>query len=517
MHNSSKTRGAFRIDFTNQTAAEEAARCLLCHDAPCNKACPMDECPSEFICSARFKNIKNLKDTLKITELFSDDWRCPCGAVCEKFCNRSKLDRAVEIEKLHRYMLQQSKLQSRAKNNLSILFLGVRCENPFFLASSPAASSYDKVARAFEAGWGGAFFKTVGIFAANECSPRFDVLGDKGTPWRGFKNMEQISDKPLEQNLEYMRRLKADFPEKVIVASIMGRNEDEWRYLALMCEQAGVNLIEGNFSCPQMALSGTGSDVGTNPDLVRRYTKAVTETTKLPFIAKMSPNITDITAPAIAAVESGAKGIAAINTVKSITNLDLENMTGMPIIEGKSSISGYSGAAIKPIALRFICELRQSEKLHGAELSGSGGIETWRDAAEFLLLGCRNIQVCTAVMQYGNHIIKDFISGLSHFMDERGFKSIDDFVGLAAANIVPAEKLNRDFQVLPDFNNESCIGCGRCYISCRDAARQALEWNSTERKPILQKDKCAGCHLCRNVCPVKNITLGEIRYKEGLL
>ena len=404
------------------------------------------------------------------------------------------------------------------KKDLSINYLGVNCENPFFLSSSPVGGNYDMVAKCFESGWGGCFFKTVGIFVADECSPRFDNTNKEGLPWLGFKNMEQISDKPTEQNFEYMFRLKRDYPEKVLVATIMGSSEKEWFDLAKMCEQAGADLIEGNFSCPQMTSHAMGSDVGSSPDLVEKYTRAVVKGTKIPFIAKMTPNITTMEPPARAAAKGGAKGVSAINTVKSITNVDLDNFTALPIVDGKSSISGYSGAAVRPLALRFIANLCSDEMLKkkGIQISGVGGIETWRDALEFLLLGARNVQVTTAVMQYGYRIVEDMISGLSHWMDERGYDKLEDFIGKALPNIIPAEDLNRNFKIYPDFNEKKCVGCGRCYVSCYDGAHQAIEWNERRRKPELIKDNCVGCHLCLNVCPVQNcITPGEIKWKRS--
>ena len=404
------------------------------------------------------------------------------------------------------------------KKDLSINYLGVKCENPFFLSSSPVGGNYDMVAKSLEAGWSGVFFKTVGIFVADECSPRFDNTNKEGLPWLGFKNMEQISDKPTEKNFEFLMRLKQDYPEKVIVASIMGSSDEEWFELAKMSEQAGVDLIEGNFSCPQMTSHAMGSDVGSSPDLVEQYTKAVVKATKIPFIAKMTPNITTMEPPARAAAKGGAKGVSAINTIKSITNLDLDSFTALPVVGGKSSISGYSGAAARPIALRFVANLCSDETLikKGIEISGIGGIETWRDALEFLLLGARNVQVTTAIMQYGYRIVDDMINGLSHWMDERGYDKLDDFIGLALPNIIPAEDLDRSFKIYPDFNDKKCVGCGRCYVSCYDGAHQAIEWNGRRRKPELIKDNCVGCHLCLNVCPVQGcITPGEIKWKRN--
>lgn len=401
------------------------------------------------------------------------------------------------------------------KKDLSIDYLGVKCLNPFFLSSSPVGGNYDMVRKCYETGWGGCFFKTVGIFVADECSPRFDQTNKEGLPWLGFKNMEQISDKPTEKNFEFIYRLVRDYPEHITVASIMGSSVEEWKQLAKMADEAGVKLIEGNFSCPQMTSHAMGSDVGTNPELVKEYCEAVTSVTDIPFIAKMTPNITSMEIPARAAIEGGAAGVSAINTIKSITNIDFENMTAMPVVNGKSSISGYSGAAVKPIALRFCAQVLQDEIVGKRDLSGIGGIETWKDAAEFLALGCRNLQVTTSIMQYGYRIVEDMISGLSHFMDERGYNSLDEFVGCALPNIIPAEELNRDFKLLPKFDDKKCVGCGRCYVSCYDAAHQAIDWNEKKRRPELN-DNCVGCHLCLNVCPVQGcITPGEIKWKEG--
>lgn len=399
------------------------------------------------------------------------------------------------------------------KKDLSIDFLGVHCENPFFLSSSPVGSNYDMVAKCFDLGWAGVFFKTIGFFIPDECSPRFDIVNKEATPWMGFKNMEQISDKPLEKNLAAMARLKKDYPNKVIVASIMGENEQEWEDLARLVTEAGADMIECNFSCPQMTSHAMGSDVGTNSELVKKYSAATVRGTHLPVIAKMTPNITSMEIPALAAIAGGAHGLAAINTVKSITNINFDHLTAMPVVNGKSSISGYSGAAVKPIALRFCAQLKQHPELASVPLSGMGGIETWRDAVEFLLLGCENLQVTTSIMQYGYRIIDDLCNGLEHFMDERGYNKLSDFIGLALTNIVPAEDIQRDFQIIPDVDYDKCIGCGRCYVSCFDAAHQAIDWDAEARKPIIN-DKCVGCHLCINVCPVIDcMTPGEVKFK----
>lgn len=401
------------------------------------------------------------------------------------------------------------------KKDLSIDFLGVHCENPFFLSSSPVDSDYDMVAKAFDTGWGGVAYKTVGIFLPDECSPRFDITGHPGSAWSGFKNMEMISDKPLEVNLKNMERLKREYPNKVLIASIMGSNEDEWRTLAQKVTDIGADIIECNFSCPQMTSSTMGSDVGQSPELVAQYTEAVCRATRLPVLAKMTPNIGHMEIPAIAAINAGAKGIAAINTVKAITNLDLDSLSPMPVVNGKSSISGYSGPAIKPIALRFIAQMKQHPELKDVPISGIGGIVTWQDVLEFLLVGSSTVQVTTAVMEYGYRIVEDMASGLSHFMEEKGIDKLADLVGKALPNIVPADDLDRDFMIIPGIDTAKCIGCGRCVVSCFDGGHQAIDWEEHTRTPTIN-DRCIGCHLCLNVCPVENCILPrKTEFKPG--
>lgn len=401
------------------------------------------------------------------------------------------------------------------KKDLSINFCNVKCENPFFLSSSPVDNCYEMCAKALETGWGGLVFKTLGFYIPTDCSPRFDALKKESTNFIGFKNMEQISEHPLEESLEALRKLKNNYPTKVIVASIMGQSEKEWEDLARLVTEAGADIIECNFSCPQMTSHEMGSDVGQNPVLVKQYCQAVAKGSKLPILAKMTPNIGDMNIPAIASIEGGASGISAINTIKSITNIDLDKMIGLPIVNGKSSISGYSGKAIKPIALRFIQQMRVNDKLKDVPISGIGGIETWKDALEFILLGASNIQVTTAVMQYGYRIVEDMISGLSYFMEERKIDKLDDLVGIANSNIIPAEDIDRSFVIYPDIDKDRCIKCGRCYLSCFDGGHQAYTYNEESREITLNKDKCVGCHLCSLVCPVQAINKGEIMFRDG--
>ncbi len=401
--------------------------------------------------------------------------------------------------------------------DLSVEFLGVRFENPFCLSSSPVGNCYDMCKKAYDCGWGGVVFKTIGPkhFLIDEVSPRFDALTKEATPFVGFKNMEQIAEHSLEENLADLRRLKAEYPNRVLIASIMGTNEEDWTELARLVEEAGADMIEMNLSCPQMTSHAMGSDVGTNPELCKKYCAAVKRGSQLPMMAKMTPNITDMVPVAKACLEGGADGIATINTIKSVTHVDLDRKVGLPIVNGKSSISGYSGKAVKPVALRFLQQLRSAEGLHDLPISGIGGIETWEDAAEFILLGATTLQVTTAIMQYGYRIVEDMKNGLMHYMEEQGVDSLHQLIGLANANIIPAEELDRDYIVYPEIDEDKCIGCGRCYISCYDGAHQAMVWNEETRKPSCDKEKCVGCHLCALVCPVKAIGKGEIVLKPG--
>jgi dihydropyrimidine dehydrogenase (NAD+) subunit PreA len=339
------------------------------------------------------------------------------------------------------------------------------------------------------------------MMQVSEASPRFDAIGKEQTPFIGFRNWEQVSDKPLDDDIDALARLKQYFPRKVIIASIMGQTEDEWVSLAKMCQAAGVDMIECNFSCPHMSDGSLGADVGTNPGLVASYVRAVRSVTKLPILAKMTPNITNMEPPAIAAIEAGADGIAAINTIKSLTGILASQFAYADfLIDGKSAVSGYSGKAVKPIAQRFVHDLKKHPRMSEVPVSGIGGIETWQDAAEFIALGCGNVQVTTAVMQYGYRIIEDLKSGLSIFLAEQGMASVNDLIGVALPHLIPAGELDRESAVYPIVDGKKCVGCGRCHVSCRDAGHQAME--IADGKPRLNGAKCVGCGLCMLVCPM---------------
>ena len=502
---------------------EEASRCLLCQDAPCTKACKTGD-PARALRAIRFDNrnpallwVKDCSDgDLERAEQACIHYNWPIRI--EEVVHSIHQDDA-DIE----YAVRDS--QVSVKNaSLAITFCGIPCENPFFLASSAVCTNYEMVARAFDAGWAGVFYKTICLQEIKEVSPRFDAMHNNAThgDFYGFRNMEQLSENPVEMDFDILRRLKQNYPTKVVVASIMGQNEAEWERLAKMAEEAGCDAVELNFSCPQMKHKGMGSDVGQSPELVKAYTACVKRSVSIPVISKMTPNITHITEPAAACLEAGADGISAINTIKSVT-MD----TGAEV-SGRRAVSGYSGRAVRPIALRHVLELAQLNETSNLKsptpnlkpqisnlkpqtysLSGIGGIETWRDALEFIQLGCSNVQVCTAVMQYGYRIIDDLILGLQRYMAKRGVSELQQLVGEDIPKFLKPDSLDRDTIIYPKFDKDLCVGCGRCEVSCSDGGHQAIIFDRMTRRPRLVGTKCVGCHLCRLVCPAGAIGMSK--------
>ena len=463
---------------------EEAARCLLCQDAPCSKACKSGD-PARAIQAIRFDNEKSvLRWIAECTD--SDLERA------EQACIH--YDRPIRIREMLNLVNCDSVETNKTLPSLAIDFCGIHCENPFFLASSAVCTNYEMVARAFEMGWAGVFYKTICKQEIREVSPRFDAVKE-GTSFIGFRNMEQLSENPYEVDFDILHRLKRDYPSKIVVASIMGQTEDEWMELAKMAEDAGCDAVELNFSCPQMRESGMGSDVGQDPELVTFFTAYVKRSVKIPVIPKMTPNIAHISQPAMGAYFAGADAISAINTIKSVTLGEGSEVSGC------QTGSGYSGKAVKPIALRHILAMVKNPIMKNVQYSGIGGIETWRDALEFIQLGCRNVQVCTAVMQYGYRIIDDMILGLQSYMAERAIEKVEDLVGELLPKFFLPSDLDRSTMVLPRIDHEKCIGCGRCQISCSDGGHQAIVFDLETRQPRIVGQKCVGCLLCSLVCP----------------
>lgn len=395
--------------------------------------------------------------------------------------------------------------------DLSIDFCGLKFKNPFLLSSSPVSNSAEMVARSFEAGWSGVVFKTLNSDTTPiiHPSPRMNEYGYGSKKLVGLQNVEMISDRTLKDNLADFLYLKKKYPGHVLVSSIMGFSNDEWAYLAKVSEDNGADMLELNFSCPHMAVEGAGHHVGQAFDLIEKFTATVKQSVSIPVIAKMTPNITDMTEPAIYAKQGGADAISAINTVSGISQIDLNGFIPKPNVFGLGSVSGTSGPAVKPIGLRFISDMAKCDEL-ALPLSGIGGIETWIDALEFILLGASTIQVTTGIIHYGYGIVEDMIEGLTDFMVEKNISKVQDLVGKALSNLKTTDKFDLKRQGRAEYDLTKCVGCGQCYTVCKDAGGYALDWDDKNRRPVLIEDKCLSCMICSFVCPVPDI----ISYKE---
>ena len=495
---------------TPKISRADMVRCVLCADAPCNAAC-QELHPADYLRSIWFRNEQTA------TQRLPERNPCmSCSAPCEQKCVRPL---EVPIRDLINRLYYQVKLECETpipenEDRLRCDLCGIPLENPFLLSSSVVASTYDMCARAFDAGWAGVCFKTICTLDIHEASPRFSALTGNDGSIIGFKNVEQLSDHSVAENMEFFRRLKENYPSKFILASIMGQNEEEWETLARLCEENGADAVELNFSCPNMAEGGFGSDIGQIPELVERFTAAARRGCHIPLLAKLTPNVATMSPAAEAARRAGADGISAINTIKSVVGVDMHTYVSAPAVHGEGAVGGYSGNAVKPIALRFIAELGQNPHLKGMHLSAMGGVETWQDALEFLLLGAGSVQVTTAVMQYGYRIIEDLKAGLNLYLAEKGFTDVRELVGLGLDSLSSTtDILERDTVIFPKFIRERCIGCGRCVISCADGGHQAIRLNE-ERRPVLDGKKCVGCHLCVLVCPEKAIASGRKRFTK---
>lgn len=395
--------------------------------------------------------------------------------------------------------------------DLSIEFCGKRFINPFLLSSSPVSNSAEMVARAFDAGWSGVVFKTLNSdrLPIIHPSPRMNPLHYGGKHMVAVQNVEQISDRPLRHNLMDFLYLKKQYPERVLISSIMGFSNDEWAYLAKVSADNGADMLELNFSCPHMCIEGSGHHVGKAFDLIEKFTATVKQTVSIPVIAKMTPNITDMTEPALFAQKGGADAISAINTVSGISDVGLDDWVPRPNVFGVGAISGTSGPAIRPIGLRFIADMAQCTGLK-VPLSGIGGIETWIDALHYILLGASTVQVTTGIMHYGYRIVEDMIEGLRDYMRERKVRCLADLLGGALKHLKTTDHFDLNRQGATQYDLERCVGCGQCYIVCRDAGGQAIEWDAENRRPQLIQDKCLSCMICSFVCPVD----GLITFRE---
>ena len=421
--------------------------------------------------------------------------------------------------------------------DLSIDFAGIRSPNPFWLASAPPTNTGEQVMRAFDAGWGGAVWKTLGDPIVNVTS-RFGGLDFNGQKLFGLNNIELITDRPLDVNLREMAEVKKRFPKQALIASLMTETKNDWKVLIRRAEDAGCDGLELNFGCPHgMCERGMGSSVGQEPKLLQEITSWAKEFAKTPVLIKLTPNIGDITEPGLAAVRGGADGVALINTIKSLIGVDLDRMVPLPRVGSASTNGGYCGPAVKPIALHMVGALAR-ERAFTIPISGIGGISNWRDAAEFIALGSTSVQVCTAVMHHGYRIIEDLTEGLSEFLDTKGFKSVSELRGKAIPGFVDWGELDLGYKLIAKIDPKTCIGCQVCVAACQDGAHQCIFTGpedkarpphahapglaraprpqvlgaiAGDRVPWIDEPECVGCNLCQLACPVPGcITMTEV-------
>lgn len=393
--------------------------------------------------------------------------------------------------------------------DISSDFIGIKSPNPFWLASAPPTDKAYNIDRAFKAGWGGVVWKTLGEDPpVVNVSSRYGAIGYKGNRIAGFSNIELITDRPLEVNLREIKEMKQKWPDRAIIASLMVPcTEEAWKNILPLVEDTGADGIELNFGCPHgMSERGMGSAVGQVPEYVEMVARWCKQYTRMPVIVKLTPNVTNILNSARAAVKGGADAVSLINTINSIPTVDLDVMAPTPVVDGKGTHSGYCGPAVKPIALHMVAEIARDPECGGIPISGIGGIETWRDAAEFAALGCGTMQVCTAAMHYGFGIVDDMKDGLSRWMDSKGYATLDGFRGMAVPNVTDWQYLNMNFKTIAHIDEDLCIKCGLCHIACEDTSHQAIaaQLGDAGRKFEVIEEECVGCNLCQLVCPVED-------------
>lgn len=411
--------------------------------------------------------------------------------------------------------------------DLTSNFIGIQSPNPFWLASAPPTDKAYNVVRAFEAGWGGVVWKTLG----EDGPPLVNVNGPRYGAWHsgdrrlmGFNNIELITDRPLDLNIQEITQVKKDWPDRAMIVSLMVPcNEQAWKDILHKIEDTGADGIELNFGCPHgMSERGMGAAVGQVPEYVEMVTRWCKEYTAMPVIVKLTPNITDIRQSARAAHKGGADAVSMINTINSIISVDLDTFSINPSTGGKGTHGGYCGPAVKPIALNMVAEVARDEQTRGLPISGIGGITTWRDAVDFIALGAGNVQVCTAAMTYGFKVVDDMITGLSDFMDSKGIASIDEIVGKAVDKVTDWQYLDLNYIVKAQIDQDKCIKCGRCHVVCEDTSHQAISQTKDGMRHFeVLDEECVGCNLCVSVCPVegcislRELSTGEVDKRTG--
>ena len=390
--------------------------------------------------------------------------------------------------------------------NLQSDFIGIKSPNPFWLASAPPTDKEYNVRRAFEAGWGGVVWKTLGEDGppiVNVNGPRYGAIFGADRRLLGLNNIELITDRPLQTNLREIKAVKRDYPDRAVVVSLMVPCEEApWQKILAAVEETEADGVELNFGCPHgMSERGMGAAVGQVPDYIEMVARWCKAHTRMPVIVKLTPNITDIRYPARAANAGGADAVSLINTVSSITSVNLDDFSPEPSIDGKGSHGGYCGPAVKPIALNMVAEIARDAETAGLPISGIGGVTTWRDAAEFLALGCGNVQVCTAAMTYGFRVVQEMITGLSGYLDDKDM-SLSDLIGRATPNVTDWQYLNLNYVAKARINQGDCIKCGRCFAACEDTSHQAIAMKEGRVFEVIDAE-CVACNLCVNVCPVE--------------
>ncbi|UYG03715.1 NAD-dependent dihydropyrimidine dehydrogenase subunit PreA [Halomonas sp. LR3S48] len=394
--------------------------------------------------------------------------------------------------------------------DLSVDFAGIRAPNPFWLASAPPTDKAYNVVRAYEAGWGGVVWKTLGEDPpAVNVSSRYSAHFGKNREVLGFNNIELITDRSLAINLREITEVKKAWPDRALIVSLMVPCEEAaWRHILPLVEATGADGIELNLGCPHgMPERGMGAAVGQNPDLIEKVTRWCKQYYSRPVIVKLTPNITDIRAPAQAALRGGADAVSLINTINSITSLDLDAMVARPTVGSQSTHGGYCGSAVKPIAMNMVAEIARDAPTRSLPISGIGGVSNWRDAAEFIALGAGSVQVCTAAMLHGFRIVEEMKDGLSRWMAEKGYDSIEAFSGRAVGNTTDWKHLDMNFKTIAHIDQDKCIQCGRCYIACEDTSHQSIaklvDVGGARRYEVIEEE-CVGCNLCQITCPVQD-------------
>lgn len=420
--------------------------------------------------------------------------------------------------------------------------------NPFWLGSGPTTNTGEQIMRAFDAGWGGAVWKTIGDPVTNT-SPRYSALNWNGMRMMGLNSLELTSDRSIEDNLRELGEVKKYYPYHPLIASLMVEAKREgWHEIAQRAEDSGADGLELNFSGSQQMNRRGGRTL--DPELTEMITAWVKEKARTPVLVKLSPNVSDIRVIAAAARRGGADGLSAINTVNSISGIDLDTLVPQPNVDGASTPGGYAGPSVKPIALNLVEQI-MSDPGSAMPLSGMGGISNWRDAVEFILLGCGTVQVCTAAMHYGFRVVEDMAEGLENWMRTKGFATIEDFRGLSLGRVSEWNGLNLDHKVVAHIDEQKCIGCGLCQVSCWDGGHQCIHSDrvsgpvngrielhdgpptvefrsrtSIAMTPVTRQERaaaalnhgpyatplakiprvdeteCTGCNLCALVCPV---------------